>query len=99
MAEYLDRRLRNVLIVIGRTRLAEVLLLPAFRYSRLHVRPRLDASEFAKRLEASIGARSTAKEYAGFGTRIFGHDGSDVRVDNAIHRPVERLTRFHPAIK
>ena len=48
MTENLDRRLRNVFIVIGRTCLAQVLELPAFSCSSLDVCPRLDACQFAK---------------------------------------------------
>jgi hypothetical protein len=45
MAENLDRRLGNVLVVVGRARLAQILQLPRPLFTGFDVRSRLDAGE------------------------------------------------------
>ena len=52
VTQNLDARLRQILIIVRRTRLAEVLRFPGFVQPSLDIRPRLDAGEDAQLLEA-----------------------------------------------
>jgi hypothetical protein len=60
VTQNLDGRLGQVLIVVRRTRLPEVLQFPRLVYASVDLRPRLDASEDAKLLEACVWACSPA---------------------------------------
>ena len=60
VTQNLHRRLGQILIVVRRTRSAEVHQFPGFLQPRLDIRPRLDASEDAKLLEACVLACSPA---------------------------------------
>jgi hypothetical protein len=51
MAQDLDRRLRDVLVVVRRAGLLEILQLPGLVFSSLDVRPQLDSSEVAELFE------------------------------------------------
>ena len=67
MAQDLDRRLGDVLVIVRRAGLPQVLQLPRLLLARLDVQPRLDAGEAAQRLEASVRARPAAEEDGGVG--------------------------------
>ena len=99
VAEDLDRRLGDVLVVVRRARLPQVLQLPGLLLAGLDVQPRLDAGEVAQRLEASVRARPAAEEDGGVGARVLRHDALEVGVHDAVHRPVERLAGLHPAVE
>ena len=55
MTEDLDRRLRHVFIVVGRTSLTKVFDLPGLVFSALGIRLEFDAGEIAEFLESSVG--------------------------------------------
>src|ERR1022692_131678 len=99
VAEDFDRRRGDVSIVVRRTGLAEVLEFPSLVFTCLDVHPRLDAGEIAEVVEASVRARASTEEDSVVRTGIFRHNVLDVRVDDAIHRPVKSLARLHPAIE
>jgi hypothetical protein len=52
-----------------------------------------------RRLEAGVRAGPAAEEDGGVGPRVVRHDASEVRVDDSVHRPVERLAGLHPAVE
>ena len=60
MTEDLNRRLRNVRVVVGGTRLPKVLEQPKPVFARLDIRFGLDASEIAELSEATVWTRSAA---------------------------------------
>lgn len=99
MAENLDRRLGDMLVVVRRASLPEILQLPGFVRARLNVRPRLDAREIAEFPEAAIGPRSSAKKDRIVRLGILGRDALQKGVNDAFHRPVKRLAGLHSAIK
>jgi hypothetical protein len=59
MAQNLYRRLGDVLVIVRRARLPQVLQVPELLLASLDVQPRLDAGQTAKRLEASVRACPT----------------------------------------
>ena len=67
VAEDLDRRLRDVLVVVRRAGLPQVLQLPRLLPAGLDVRPRLDAGQAAQRLEAGVRPCPAAEEDGGVG--------------------------------
>ena len=62
MAEDLDRGFRDVLVVVCCACLPQVLQLPRLLLAGLDIQLRLDAGEFAQRLEASVRAGAIAEE-------------------------------------
>jgi hypothetical protein len=54
MAEDLDRRLREMFVVVGRTRFAEVLEQPGIFFAGLDVCLGLDAGDFAELAETEV---------------------------------------------
>src|SRR5262249_61570086 len=87
MAEDLDRRLGDVLVVVHRARLAQILQLPRLFPARLDIRLWSDAGQRTERLEAGVWSRTATKEDGILGTRVLRHDALDVGVDGAVHRP------------
>src|SRR5436305_9878699 len=59
VAQDLDRRLRDMLVVVRRTCLTEIFKFPRFFHSRLDIRSWLDSGKGAKLLKASIRASSS----------------------------------------
>ena len=72
MAEDLDRRLGDMLVVVRRTGLPEILQLPGLVFTRFDVRPWLDAGEIAERLEAGVRACPAAEEDGSVGRGLSG---------------------------
>src|SRR5262249_58462268 len=99
MAQYLHRRLGDVLVIVRRARLPQVLQLPGLLLAGLDVQPRLDAREAAQRLEPGVRARPTPEEDGGVGARVLRHETPEMRVRHSVHRPGERLVRLHPAVE
>src|SRR5262249_4306948 len=99
VTEDLDRRLRDVLVVIRGTSLAKVLELPGFFRAGLHVRSRPNTREGAKLLKPGIGPRSAAEKDSGVRIDSLRYDTPQMRVYDPVHRPVEGLARLHPAVE
>ena len=99
MAEDLDRRLGNVLVVVRRASLAEVLEHPRFVFVRLDICFGPDAGVVAKFPKSSVRARAAAKENGIVRAGILRHNAFNVSVHDSIHWPVEGLARLHPTIE
>ena len=89
-----NRRLRNVFIVVSRTRLAQIFEFPRLVISGFRVRLRLDASHFTKGLKANVWARASTMKDQIIGIRILRYDAFNVSVHDAIHGSVKRFPGF-----
>src|SRR5579885_2970031 len=99
VTQNLDRRLRQILIVVRRKGLAEVLQFPRFVPPSLDIRPRLDASEDTQFLEARVRTRSSAQENGAVRAGVVRQDALEMCMHDVIHRTVEDLVRLHPAVE
>src|SRR5438067_1368 len=99
VAEDFDRRLREMLIVVCRARLAKILEFPRFFDAGLDIRLRSNAGESAQLVEAGVRTCASTQEDRIVCQRILRGDTPEVRVDGAIHGPVERLASLDPAIE
>jgi hypothetical protein len=59
MPQDLDRRLGDVLVIVRRASLPQILQLPRLLLAGLNVQPGLDACEATERLEANVRTRTT----------------------------------------
>src|SRR5688500_17656653 len=98
MPQDLDRRLRHVLVVMGCTRLPEILELPRLFGTRLDVEFRLDSSQLAKLLKAGVRPCPSTKEYWIVWTHLLRQNAPDVGMNRAIHRPIEGLPCLHTLV-
>ena len=99
MAKNLDRRLRDMLVVICRTGLAEVLEHPGVFFPRLNARLGFDTGKTAQCAESLVWPCSSAIENGSIRIRVFWHDALDVGIHGPIHRPAKRLTCLHASIE
>ena len=93
------RRLRNMFIVVSRTRLAQIFEFPRLVISGFRVRLRFDASHFTKCLKANVWTRASTMKDQIIGIRIRRHDTFNVSVYDAIHRSIKCLARFNATIE
>jgi hypothetical protein len=91
MAENLDRRLRNVFVLVGRARLAEILQVPWHLLPRFDVQFRTNASELAKSDKRGIGPTTSSAKYWIIGFWRLRHNVANVFMNDTVHRTVERL--------
>ena len=91
MAKNLHRCLRDVLIIVGRAGLAQILEYSRLFFLGLDVRLGADSCKAAQRSESIVGTRASTKEHGSTGIRVIRHDALDVRMNGAVHGPVERL--------
>src|SRR5688572_26746748 len=98
MAENLDRRFGDMLVVECRACFSEILQLPGLILARFNILPRLDAREVTEFREAVVWPRSTPKDYRIVGRRIYRRNAPQVGMNNPVHRPVERLAGLHAPI-
>ena len=83
-----------MLVVVCGTRLAQILNGPWLLFSGLDIRLWADPCETAQDTESHVWACSSAREHRGVRVRVIWHDTSDVRMNRAIHGPVEGLSRL-----
>jgi hypothetical protein len=91
MAKYFDGRLRNVLVIVGRARLAEILQVPWDLLASFDVQFRTNASELAESDKRCIGPTTSSAKHRIIGFWRLRHDVPNVFVDDSVHRTVERL--------
>lgn len=91
MAKYFDGRLRNVLVIVGRARLAEILQVPWHLLASFDVQFRANASEMTEGYKRSIGPTTSAAKHRIIGFWRLGHDVPNVFMNDTVHRTVERL--------
>src|SRR5262245_28700721 len=99
MAQDLHRRLWQVLIVVGSTRLPKVLEFPRLVRAGLDVRSLPDSGQYAQLLESRVRARSPAQEYGFVRAEVLRQDSPEMSMHDMIHRPVKRLAGLHAAIE
>jgi hypothetical protein len=97
MAQDLHRRLGDMLVIVCRAGLPQVLQLPGLLIAGLNIHPRLSSGEPAQRLEASIRARAAPEEDGRLGARVLRQKAPEMGMHHSVHRPLERLVRLHPA--
>ncbi len=102
MAENLDRRLRNVFVIVGRARLAEIPQVPRDLLASFYVQFRANASEVTEGYRSCIGPTTSAAKHRIIGFWRLRHDVPNMFVDDSVHRTVERLasldsTKINPS--
>ena len=88
MAEDLDRRLGDVLVVVRCTSLAQILEHPGLIFVGLDICFGFDAGDVAKLPESSVRARTSSKEDGIIGARILRYEAFDAGVHDEVHRSV-----------
>ena len=85
MAEYLDRRLRDVLVIVRGTSFSKIFECPGHLFPGFDICLGLDAGQIAELLEPEVGTGAAAEENRIIGAGILRHDALDVAVNGAIH--------------
>jgi len=97
MAEDLDRRFRNVFVIVGRTGLAEIPQMPWDLLTSLNVQLGSDTSQLTKQNKRCIGAGAAPTKYRIIGFRGLRHDIAKVLMNDPVHRTIERLASLDSA--
>src|SRR5436190_1269325 len=98
MSKDFDGRFGHVLVVVRGASLAEVLELPGLVLAGLDVGLELYSGQPAEFPETSIRTRPPAQEDGSIGLKVLRHEALNVRVDDTVHRSVERLPGLHSAV-
>ena len=69
MAENLDRRFRNMFVIVGRTSLAEILQVPWHLLTSHNIQPGANTGQLTKQNKRCIGTRAAPTKYRGIGFR------------------------------
>ena len=99
MPQDFNRRLGNVFVVIGGTRLSQILENPRLFFAGLQVRFWFDPSKGAKFSKLDVWSGTSAKKDWTVRLEILWHQTLKMGMDNAIHRPVESLAGLDPTIE
>ena len=88
-----------MLVIVRRTRFAQVFEQPGLFFSGLNVLLGTNAGQLAQILESRVWTRASAKEYGSFRERIVWHDTLEVGMNRPVHRTVKSLIGFDPAVE